>query len=247
MEEKKFSVLEAIVYGFKSVLDNFRLFFLLAGTLLCVALVAFGIAAVANLGLVKELYSAMPQFKECTQDTCSILANQLIKPMMYQHSIALAVTGILMLILFLGLFLGCVRVVLDFHDTHTSSIKRLFSCFGRTPIMFVALLIYVLTLMIGLVLLIVPGVYAGLRLRFFPFFIVDKNAGIVESLRKSYAATQGSIWQLFALLAAWITLAAPFNLTPFGMIILFPALELSYAFVYRRLVGVESFKFRQVV
>ncbi|WP_157109817.1 hypothetical protein [Thermanaeromonas toyohensis] len=52
---------------------------------------------------------------------------------------------------------------------------------------------------LGLVCLILPGVYVFYRFRLFPYFLVDRNCGILGSLGESWAATSGRVLQMVSL------------------------------------------------
>lgn len=63
----------------------------------------------------------------------------------------------------------------------------------------IASLLYGIVVGLGTVLLIVPGIYLGLRLQFFMAFIVEEDTGIIESLKRSWEITEGQVMQLFLL------------------------------------------------
>lgn len=83
-----------------------------------------------------------------------------------------------------------------------------FSAYGQQApkifTMFVAYLLASIAIMIGMIFLIVPGIYLALRLQFFAAFIVEEDAGIMESLQKSWEITKGQVMDLFILLLAMI-------------------------------------------
>ena len=66
-----------------------------------------------------------------------------------------------------------------------------------------------------------------LRLCFFKYLIVDTNAGIIESLSKSYKMTAGYEWELLAMLVLTFFVGS--------FIPLWPAIELMYVYAYRKL------------
>lgn len=62
------------------------------------------------------------------------------------------------------------------------------------------MLLYGLAVVVGLVLLIVPGLIAMVRLAFTPYMIVDRDLGPVDAVKASWEATRGHGWTLFGLL-----------------------------------------------
>lgn len=65
-------------------------------------------------------------------------------------------------------------------------------------------LIYMVTVLLGLVLAIVPGLILAARLYLAPFIIVDKGLSTVEALRRSWAMTKGSSGKLLLIMVIYI-------------------------------------------
>ncbi|GAA0703425.1 hypothetical protein GCM10009104_36180 [Marinobacterium maritimum] len=72
------------------------------------------------------------------------------------------------------------------------------TCWGR---LLVTYILSVLAISFGLVLLIVPGIYIGIRLAFAEFYCVMEGMGPVESLKASWEKTADFFWPLFQGLA----------------------------------------------
>ncbi|OAV66501.1 hypothetical protein Barb6XT_01902 [Bacteroidales bacterium Barb6XT] len=102
-------------------------------------------------------------------------------------------------------------------------------------------------LIVGLTLFIVPGVYMGLRLQFYIAFIVEEDAGIIESLKRSWNLTKGHTKSLLVL---WL---AMFGIVILGTLLLLvglfaaiPLVCMMQCYAYRKLmeahdsVGKES-------
>jgi len=62
---------------------------------------------------------------------------------------------------------------------------------------FFASILYGIITLLGLALLVVPGIIWGVRFRFFGYAIVDKDTGIINSLKESYRLTKGLTWKIF--------------------------------------------------
>ncbi len=83
-------------------------------------------------------------------------------------------------------------------------------CWGRL------LLTYILTALAistGLILLILPGIYIGIRLAFAEFYCVMEGKGPLESLNASWSSTKEFFWPLFQGLALIIGLLLAIELT----------------------------------
>jgi uncharacterized membrane protein len=59
---------------------------------------------------------------------------------------------------------------------------------------------YVLTsviVLVGLIFVIVPGIYFACKLAFVPYLVVDKKMGVTEALKASWNMTNGHGWKVF--------------------------------------------------
>ncbi len=122
------------------------------------------------------------------------------------------IAHIFLIAVVLGLVLGFMRIVLDVVDTGSSTVSRILSCFHMVFRFFVASIMGIIVICFGLILFIIPGIILMLRLRFFPYYIIDKNMGALDSLKESYRATKGLVWDLLGLniVAAVIVSLIPF-------------------------------------
>ena len=100
----------------------------------------------------------------------------------------------------------------------------------------VASILYGLLLAVGFILLIVPGIYFGLKYQFYGYFIVTKNAGILESLKLSAEATKGVKLQLlgYCLVAFLIVIAGVLALGV-GLLVAIPVATLGYVYIFNKL------------
>jgi len=143
------------------------------------------------------------------------------------------------MILQLELRLGVTKSLIAFADGKKPAIGELFSCFDKRIVtVFVAGILYSLMVFLGTLLLIVPGIILGIKFMFFGYFIVDKNAGIMESFKMSSALTDGSKTNIFLFaLLLWLINAAGALCLGIGLIITIPLSMVAVAYVYRKLEG----------
>lgn len=98
-------------------------------------------------------------------------------------------------------------------------------------------ILYNLMVIIGLILLIIPGVYLAVRYLLFQYFILDKDMGPIESLEAASRASEGKRGFIFWLSCVLILLnIAGALLLGVGLLITIPITILSFAIVYRKLV-----------
>lgn len=138
-------------------------------------------------------------------------------------------------ILQLFLSVGLMRVNLAVVDGGAPVKRLLFPNWKLVARYLLASVLYGLVVIIGLILLVLPGVYIAVRLQFFGLSIAD-GAGIADSLKKSWRITKGSVVNLvlYSLLAALVNLLGVLFLV-IGTLVTTPLTGLSYAWVYRKL------------
>jgi uncharacterized membrane protein len=91
---------------------------------------------------------------------------------------------------------------------------------------------------IGLVLLIVPGIIAALALLFATYLVIDRNLGPIEAIKESVRITKGHRWQLFLLALAVIGINILGALALLvGLVVTVPVSLLAVAHAYRKLAG----------
>lgn len=140
-------------------------------------------------------------------------------------------------ILSIWLTLGFINVSLNFTKNGTARVSDLFPSLSKVGIYFVSSILYCLLMIAGFLLLVFPMVIWGLRYFFFGFSILDRNTGIVESLRDSAKITYGAKWDLLGLLfALWVVNVIGILCLLVGVFATFPLTVLAQAYVYRKLV-----------
>ena len=99
-----------------------------------------------------------------------------------------------------------------------------------------ASIVYGLIVVGGLILLVVPGIYLALRLQFYSYYIIDKNAGSIDSLKMSWKATEGNVINifLFELLLIGINILGAIALVV-GLLVTIPVSVIAVTLLYRKL------------
>lgn len=101
---------------------------------------------------------------------------------------------------------------------------------------FFASLIMGIVVMAGCLFFIIPGVYLALRLQFFQAFIIEENAGIIQSLHRSWEITKGQAMPLFILALVMIGIVIlGCILFGIGIFVAIPLIYMMYAYVFRKL------------
>ncbi len=239
MQVKKFSIVEALRFGFYTVIENILFFFAL--WLACIGVVILGVILATGISYFPFLNTIITFLREHNFTAM----NHLLVPQNYfqldiRNSGALLygtiVFAFALKLIYRFLSLGVARINLDFYDYNTSTLHQLFSGFHLLGKGFIAGMLYNLLVGLGLCFFIIPGIIFAIKFGFYEQILVDKNTGIIDSLRQSSQITQGSKWSIFGLMCVFFLI----NLTAMiflglGVLITYPALLLAHTYVYRKL------------
>ncbi|MCL6471917.1 MAG: hypothetical protein K6T91_03815 [Firmicutes bacterium] len=146
---------------------------------------------------------------------------------------------------FIGM--GAINVALKSIKGEKAELGDFFAAYPLYLIFLVSNFLFSLAVGIGTIFLIIPGIYLFVRLQFFGYYIVDKNArgtdAIIGSLQRSWELTKGIAGKVFlldlALLGFIILGAIPLGL---GLLIVFPLVFIANAYVYRKFEGAVASK-----
>lgn len=248
METKKFSTVEALRFGFYTVLENILFFLMLWGLYFSFLIVS--IVIITTICFFPFLNTIVAFLRE--QDTS--IMNTFIPKDYWQldinNSIALLtgtiLWGIITTALYRFLSLGVVRICLDFYDYKTSNLKQLFSGLPLLSRGYVAGIFYAVTIHIGVIFSLIPfvGVFIYIlsimfltaKYGFYEIALVDKNLSSLQSLKESSRLTYGSIGAVFGLLCImyFLNIIAALFLG-LGLLVTLPAFLLAKTYVYRKL------------
>lgn len=233
INQKKFSTVEALKFGFYIFVENI-LFFLALGTLSLI-IISTGIFIATTIGYFPYLNTIIDSLREHHSAFMNILAvpQNYFQLDIRESNLVLFGTilfGLLIQLVYRFVALGIVRINLDLYDTRTSTLRHLFSGFPFLLKGFVAGILYALLVIFGLCLFVVPGIFFIIKYGYYQRIIVDTNAGIFESFGKSAQITNGSKWSIFGLL-----FIAVFLFLHLGFVITYPAILLAQTYVYRTL------------
>jgi len=108
-------------------------------------------------------------------------------------------------------------------------IKDMFEAFKNYWNAVLASLLVFVIVIIGLILLIVPGIIFACKLAFAPYLVVDRKMEVMEAIRESWRMTGGHAWKVFliGLLAVPIGIA---GLICFGVGIIVAIMWITLAF-----------------
>ncbi len=105
-----------------------------------------------------------------------------------------------------------------------------------------AYILYTIMVVVGFILLIVPGIYLAIKYQFFQFLIIDEDMDVIESFKESGRITEGSKWNLFFFVLLLILIVIiGFLALIVGIFVALPVIMVAWAYVYKKLSsGVSS-------
>ena len=144
-------------------------------------------------------------------------------------SVALVVVGIIFTI-------GIMKIFLKLYNNESADFSDLYSHTYLFWKSFFAQLLSMLVLVVGFLLLIVPGIILSIRLLFVLMLVVDKHMGPVEAIKESMRITKGHFWHLlgFSLVSALICIAGVIAFGV-GVLVAAPVALFAFVYVYRKL------------
>lgn len=134
--------------------------------------------------------------------------------------------------------IGFTKIIIDLHDGKPLNYSHFYSLYRLTLRFLGASILYGLIVMVGFILLVIPGIIWAIKFQFYSFLIVDKGVGIMDSLKQSSAMTEGVKVDLFlfALLLVAINIIGAVALGV-GLFVTIPTTIMATVFVYRKLLS----------
>jgi uncharacterized membrane protein len=142
----------------------------------------------------------------------------------------------------IGLFVGIILTYIGLQVTNNHILRfedlvKPFNDYKITWHYFLATLLYLLIVLVGLILLILPGIYLAVRLQFYRFIVVEnKEIKATDALRESMRITQGRFWKIigYTIIIVLINLVGLFALGV-GLLVTVPFSIIAMAYLYRKL------------
>ncbi len=130
--------------------------------------------------------------------------------------------------------IGWTTIALRYAGNHLVTYKDFFSRYTVFWKFLAASVLYGLIVFGGLLLFIVPGIFWAIKYKMYSYLIVEKNMGIMESLKTSGTITYGVKWKLFGFAVVTFALNVLGILAlGVGFVVTAPIVMLASAHVYK--------------
>ncbi len=134
------------------------------------------------------------------------------------------------------LWLGLAKIYLKYRDGEKPLFENLFDGLARLHVYIASTIIMTIAVMMGLVLLVLPGIIFLIRLWFVGFVVVDEKVGPLDAIQRSWDITRGYTLDLFLLFLVLCGVnALGLACLGIGILATAPLSGLALAFVYREL------------
>jgi uncharacterized membrane protein len=132
--------------------------------------------------------------------------------------------------------IGVIVISLKFVDGKKAEFSDIYKDYNLLLNYFLGSLLYGIVVIVGLILLVVPGIIWGIKYQYITYLIIDKKMGVWDAFKKSGQITQRQKMKLFWLGLSFIGITILGILAVgIGLLIAWPVIALSGAYVYRRL------------
>jgi uncharacterized membrane protein len=151
-------------------------------------------------------------------------------PMMWIGTLASVLISIFLTI-------GLIRVYLQLTDGKPIQFSDLFNVKADEYVRYIiGSILYGLIVLGGLILLVIPGIYFGIKYQYYSYQIIDKQNDPLEAIKQSGHITKGNILNLFlfSLLLMLISILGVIALLV-GILVAAPVVGIAQAYVYRKL------------
>ena len=165
------------------------------------------------------------------------LADKIFEP----KSAPLVIVKIILRLIGLILGMASTRISLDIHDSGQADLSRVSEILPQIPSYLFGKILYGLIVLVGLILLVVPGIIVAYMFLYVGYLIVDRGLGPIAALSESRVLTDGYKMDLFlfSLVVAVINIVGVVCLFV-GLFVTIPTTLMASAYVYRRLSPAET-------
>lgn len=147
-----------------------------------------------------------------------------------------SIVGAILTIISIVFSIGMVRVVLNVYENKALKFENLYEDWRLIGWYILGGIINGLLVILGLVLLIIPGIFVAVRLSMWPYIMLEGESNSIEAIKKSWKLTEGKVLKLIGLyLVQFLVVLLGIIALLVGVVIAMPVISLSLVFVYKKL------------
>jgi len=166
----------------------------------------------------------------------SLLSLFTIPPKGVMVSISGMVVSVICVLLLCLFNMGYLKNCLQTLDEEEPQFSAYGQVSGKLLPFIAASFLYNLICIVGMALLLFPGIYLSLRLQYYYALMVEENCGVIESFKRSWNITRGQVTRLFVLSLIYLLISlAGIIAFGIGIFVAVPLIALMYGYSYRKL------------
>lgn len=147
-----------------------------------------------------------------------------------------ALAHVAFLVFFAGMEVGLIKISLALYDGQEPALPDLFAHLALGPKFLAGQCVYLLMVVLGLVLLLIPGFYLGVRYAWAGIFLADGKTNLADSFKHSAAISTAQILRLLAIFVFLLMLnILGASLLGLGLLVTIPFSLLILVSIYRQL------------
>ncbi len=152
-----------------------------------------------------------------------------------------SIVGAILTIISIVFSIGMVRVVLNVYENKALKFENLYEDWRLIGWYILGGIINGLLVILGLVLLIIPGIFVAVRLSMWPYIMLEGESNSIEAIKKSWKLTEGKVLKLIGLyLVQFLVVLLGIIALLVGVVVAMPVISLSLVFVYKKLTESSS-------
>ena len=195
---------------------------------------------ISKVGLIKDSWEIVkPNYKLVAALLGAFIVYQFVQGIvqgLFGDSVLTIFVSLAFTVITFFLQIGLIKIALKLVDKKPAKFEELWAYPQYLLRMIASSILYGLAVVGGLILFVVPGIYLALRLQFYSYVLLDKDTGVIDSLKKSWKLTQGNVINLFLfmLLIIGINILGAIALLV-GLLITIPVSFIAVTLLYRKL------------
>lgn len=196
---------------------------------------------ISKTGLIKEGWGVVKkEYKLIYTLIGAYFIYQIIQSIvtsLFDQEIIAIIISLSFTVITIFLQIGFIKIILKLVDDKKTKFQELWAYPQYLIRFIVASILYGLAVVGGLIFFVIPGIYIAIRLQFYSYILIDKDASAMESLKKSWKISQGNVINLilFTLLIIGLNLLGALALMV-GLLITIPVSFIAATVLYRKLV-----------
>jgi len=141
----------------------------------------------------------------------------------------------------LFVLMGYMKIAIKIHDGHSVSLMDLFFYYQKFSPFLISLLLYIAVIFLGMLFVVIPGIFLAVRFSFAPFFALEEDSSALELMKKSWKTTGGHFFDLLIFYLILVVLSViGATVLYIGLAFTLPISLIAVVYGYRKLLAMKE-------